>query len=552
MGDFNGGRRYGGDSSFHSNGYNNNNNNGYKPSWGYGEKNNYNKPFKDDEPYTREDESEEQLFAKAPTNIGINFDKYDNIPVEVYGVDAPSPIESFDAANLPPTLMKNIEKANYKKPTPVQKYAIPIISANRDLMACAQTGSGKTNAFLFPIINRLLKDGIDKKKGYVVAPSALILAPTRELATQIYDEARKFLYRSVVKTVCVYGGADAREQKRRLAYGCDILVATPGRLSDMLNRGHVAVTGVKYLVLDEADRMLDMGFEKQIRHIVEQSGMPDRSNRSTLLFSATFPREIQNLAKDFLKENYLFLAVGRVGAASENVEQHFEFCQPEQKKDLLLKHLAGRKGLVLIFTKTKNEADELERFLLERGFSASSIHGDRSQRQREYSLKNFKNGTVPILVATDVAARGLDIPSVEHVINYDLPENIDDYTHRIGRTGRAGNVGKATSFYMFKNRNIAPGLVKALQDAKQEVPPQLQKDAAYYNSKHSFGRGGYGGRGSYSNNNAGNYGRGNYASNNNGNYGRGGFGNRNGFNGGNNRGTFGQNGTYHQQNGGSF
>lgn len=430
--------------------------------------------------YTRHEENEELLF-KNSGNTGINFDNYDNIPVETRGANCPQPIDSFEGAKLPKLLVDNLERAKFTKPTPVQKYSIPIVSAGRDLMACAQTGSGKTGGFLFPMIMTLLNNGISKPTSQDMVgmtpkcvPSALVLAPTRELCTQIYDESRKFLYKTGLRSVCVYGGADIRSQIRQLNYGCEILVATPGRLVDLIDRGHVSLSGIQFLTLDEADRMLDMGFEQQIRYIVEKTGMPEPGQRSTLMFSATFPKQIQGMARDFLHD-YIFLTVGRVGATTDDITQQFEFCEEFNKRELLLQHLnrGTQEGLTLIFTATKQNADMLEEFLIQNGYRTGSIHGDRSQREREYALKQFKKGATPVLVATDVASRGLDIPNVQHVINFDLPENIDDYVHRIGRTGRAGNKGVATAFFTDKNKGIASDLMKLLKDANQTVPTGL-------------------------------------------------------------------------------
>jgi ATP-dependent RNA helicase DDX3X len=431
--------------------------------------------------YVRHEDNEESLF-KDSINAGINFDNYDNIPVETFGKNCPEPIETFESANLPPLLMNNLERAKFTKPTPVQKYSIPIVAQGRDLMACAQTGSGKTGGFLFPMIMTILNKGVSKPteqdmSGYYTkcVPTALVLAPTRELCTQIYDESRKFLFKTGLRSVCVYGGADIRYQIQQLSYGCEILVATPGRLVDLIDRGHVSLSGIQFLTLDEADRMLDMGFEQQIRYIVEKTGMPEAGKRTTLMFSATFPKQIQSLARDFLHD-YIFLTVGRVGSTTDDITQQFEFCEEHNKRELLLQHVSkSRDGLLLIFSATKQNADELEEFLIQNGYRATSIHGDKTQRERESALKQFKKGITPILVATDVASRGLDIPNVQHVINYDLPENIDDYVHRIGRTGRAGNKGLTTAFFTEKNRNIASDMIKLLREAKQSVPSLLLK-----------------------------------------------------------------------------
>ncbi|CAK0783317.1 DEAD-box ATP-dependent RNA helicase 52B [Coccomyxa viridis] len=434
-------------------------------------------------------------------NTGIDFDAYDDIPVEATGDQVPSPIASFEEAQLPPALAANTIRCKYTKPTPVQKYSIPIGLARRDLMACAQTGSGKTAAFCFPIIGNILVSGTQptgrSRKAY---PLALVLSPTRELSSQIYDEARKFTYQTGIRPVVVYGGAPVMNQLREMERGCDILVATPGRLSDLIERARVSLSRVNYLALDEADRMLDMGFEPQIRRIVEQEDMPRSGERQTLLFSATFPKEIQRLAADFL-HNYIFLAVGRVGSSTELIVQHIEYVSPGDKRQVLLDLINTVEGLTLVFVETKRGADALEDFLAGNNFPATSIHGDRSQQEREAALRSFRSGRTPILVATDVAARGLDIPHVTHVINFDLPTDVDDYVHRIGRTGRAGKKGLATAFFTDKDTGLAKSLAELLQETNQEVPGWLQnigaRSAPYGQKSSRGGRGGnsrFGGR----------------------------------------------------------
>ncbi|KAJ3390040.1 DEAD-box ATP-dependent RNA helicase [Entophlyctis sp. JEL0112] len=451
---------------------------------------------------------ESQLFGKQMSS-GINFEKYDDIPVETSGNHVPVAITSFEDSLLDSLLKSNIKLANYSNPTPVQRNSIPIVTEGRDLMACAQTGSGKTAAFLLPILSQNFKDGApppsnNQGGGYgrsrVVFPISLILAPTRELALQIYEEARKFSYRSWVRPCVVYGGTSMVDQKRDLERGCELLVATPGRLVDLMERGSISLSQIKYLVLDEADRMLDMGFEPQIRRIVQEEDMP--KERQTLMFSATFPRNIQMLARDFL-EDYIFLAVGRVGSTSENITQTVVYVEEDDKRSLLLDLLHSdptieKEGhpspnLTLVFVETKRSADMLCIFLQNNNFPATSIHGDRTQREREFALACFKTGRTPVLVATAVAARGLDIPNVNHVINFDLPSDIDDYVHRIGRTGRAGNVGKATAFFSGgRDRNIVKELYEILSEAKQDIPPFLES----FRREMDFGRGG--GRGGFS------------------------------------------------------
>ncbi|KAJ8448552.1 hypothetical protein Cgig2_012196 [Carnegiea gigantea] len=486
-------------------------------------------PFGDDD-----DVNSEEAFVEQE-NTGINFDAYEDIPVETSGDNVPPPVNTFAAIDLGKELNANIKRCKYVKPTPVQRHAIPISLAGRDLMACAQTGSGKTAAFCFPIISGIMRSQqVQKPRGYrTVYPLALILSPTRELSMQINEEAKKFAYQSGVRVVVAYGGAPIGQQLRELERGVDILVATPGRLVDLLERARVSLQMIKYLALDEADRMLDMGFEPQIRKIVEQTDMPPRGVRQTMLFSATFPKEIQRLASDFLS-NYIFLAVGRVGSSTDLIVQRVEFVDEADKRshlmDLLHAQRAngvdGKQQLTLVFVETKKGADALEHWLTINGFPATSIHGDRTQQvfacnlfakyfedtplleahkdstfvqERELALRSFKSGNTPILVATDVAARGLDIPHVAHVINFDLPNDIDDYVHRIGRTGRAGKTGLATAFFNTNNQSLARPLAELMQEANQEVPDWLLRFASrvsYGGGRNRRGGGGsrFGGR----------------------------------------------------------
>ncbi|XP_034429161.1 DEAD-box helicase 3 X-linked a isoform X8 [Hippoglossus hippoglossus] len=465
-----------------------------------------------DEDWSKQTPPNERLEAElfSASNTGINFEKYDDIPVEATGANSPPHIDSFHDVELGEIIMANINLSRYTRPTPVQKYAIPIIKSKRDLMACAQTGSGKTAAFLLPVLSQIFTEGpgealqaakngqdngrYGRRKQY---PLSLVLAPTRELALQIYDEARKVAYRSRVRPCVVYGGADIGGQIRELERGCHLLVATPGRLVDMMERGKIGLDYCNYLILDEADRMLDMGFEPQIRRIVEQDTMPPKGIRQTMMFSATFPKEIQILARDFL-EDYIFLAVGRVGSTSENITQKVVWVEENDKRSFLLDLLnatvipseetetpekPAKASLTLVFVETKKGADALEDFLYHEGYACTSIHGDRSQRDREEALNQFRSGRCPILVATAVAARGLDISNVKHVINFDLPSDIEEYVHRIGRTGRVGNLGLATSFFNDKNSNITKDLLDILVEAKQEVPPWLESLAYEHQHK---------------------------------------------------------------------
>ncbi len=455
-------------------------------------------------------------------NTGINFDKYDDIPVDSSGNDCPPPLEKFSDGGLDSIVARNIELSGYDRPTPVQKHAIPIVKGGRDLMACAQTGSGKTAAFLVPIISAMHKNppyegygsGRYSDRGYtrrsITKPQALVLAPTRELASQIHKEAKKvnilkfyeqkfldlmlifllffffffqFSYNGPLRAAVVYGGADIYQQLRELERGAEILVATPGRLVDLIERARVSLSEVRYLILDEADRMLDMGFEPQIRRIVEQEDMPRTAERQTLLFSATFPTEIQRLAADFLND-WIFLRVGRVGSTTDFISQKLMYVEDYEKSAMVVELLNTVKGLTLIFVQTKRGADQLEDYLYNKNFPVASIHGDRTQREREAALNSFRAGRTPILVATDVAARGLDIPNVLHVINYDLPTNIDDYVHRIGRTGRAGNSGLTTALISERDSSILADLLDLLRESDQEVPEWFES-LVYRTSKYS-------------------------------------------------------------------
>ena len=328
--------------------------------------------------------------------------------------------------------MANIALAKFTLPTPIQRHGLSIGLAQRDMMACAQTGSGKTAAFLFPIINSLLERGPtrqdlaleDGSRFPKVYPEAIIVAPTRELACQIFDEARKFAYRTFIRPFVVYGGASTMQQLQEIQrYGCHILIATPGRLLDFYERRKLGLRKVRYLVLDEADRMLDMGFEPQVRRIVNETDLA--ADRQTMMFSATFPKEIQKLAATFLRD-YVFVTVGRVGSTNKSILQQVLYVEEDDKHEQLLNILRSVEGgLALIFVQTKLEADTLEHFLTKHSLPATSIHGDRQQYEREEALEHFRSGSKPFLVATDVASRGLDIPNVTHVVNFDMPASCE-------------------------------------------------------------------------------------------------------------------------------
>jgi ATP-dependent RNA helicase DDX3X len=350
------------------------------------------------------------------------------------------------------------------------------------------------------------------------------MVPTRELAVQIHAEGIKFTTGSPVKVCVVYGGASMTYQMRQIERGCHILIATPGRLKDLMDRKRVSLSQIQKLCLDEADRMLDMGFEPQIREIVEYSDMPGKDSRQTVMFSATFARQIQQLARDFLRPDFAYLEVGRVGSTTELIKQVIR--EVFDKNTEIVKDLKEVEGRTLIFVQKKVTAEHLSRFLRQQGFKATEIHGDRTQRDRELALRLFKQGSCPILVATSVASRGLDIDGVKHVINYDFPSEFDDYIHRIGRTGRAGNQGIATSYFTHDDEKMADELVQCLTENKQEVPEFL-----YFLSrapKRRGGGGGYRGRNGFRSGGGGGFGGGNRR----GGGGGGGFRKSGGFGGG--------------------
>ncbi|XP_049651721.1 probable ATP-dependent RNA helicase DDX4 [Accipiter gentilis] len=432
-------------------------------------------------------DDEQAIFAHYQT--GINFDKYDENIVEVSGLDPPAPFLAFEEANLCQTLNMNIAKAGYSKLTPVQKYSIPIILAGRDLMACAQTGSGKTAAFLLPIVAHMMRNGVTASSfKEQQEPECIIVAPTRELINQIFLEARKFAYGTCIKPVVIYGGTQTGHSIRQIMQGCNILCATPGRLLDIIGKEKIGLCNVKYLVLDEADRMLDMGFGLAMKQLISYPSMPPKDKRQTLMFSATFPDEVQRLAGEFLKTDYLFIVVGHVGGACSDVQQNILQVPQYSKRDKLVEILQSiGHERTMVFVDKKKKADYIAAFLCQEKIPATSIHGDREQREREVALQDFRSGKFPVLVATSVAARGLDIENVQHVINFDLPPTIEDYVHRIGRTGRCGNTGKAVSFFdNNSDGHLARSLVKVLSDAQQEVPVWLEETAFGFQGERVF------------------------------------------------------------------
>ena len=354
----------------------------------------------------------------------------------------------FNEFPLDPALRRNLSRLGYITPTPVQAAAIPLAIAGKDLIVTAETGSGKTAAFLLPLLEKLMAEPPARVRG-------LILCPTREIALQVEEEADRLCAGTHLRSLPVYGGVGIGPQLTGLKNGVDLVVATPGRLLDHIWRGSFNPDGLRFLVLDEADRMLDMGFLPDLRRIMDC--LP--AERQTLLFSATMPEGVTEIATRFLREPER-VAVDRPATPPGAIEQCVYPVNPEQKTDMLLYLLASAQANgVLVFTRTKHRADRLARQLRRARINASCLHGDRTQVQREAALRGFRRGTVKVVVATDIAARGLDIKAVTHVINYDLPNCAEDYVHRIGRTARAGAPGNAWSLMTAQD---AP-MIKAIE-----------------------------------------------------------------------------------------
>jgi ATP-dependent RNA helicase RhlE len=360
---------------------------------------------------------------------------------------------SFSAFDLHPILLSNIESLGYTAPTPIQTEALPPVMEGRDVMGLAQTGTGKTAAFLLPILNRLVRREVPKRRTI----KALIVAPTRELAEQINDAARDLGRRTAVRTLTVYGGVGMHPQIQGLRRGVDIVVACPGRLLDHMRQGHVDFSGLDTLVLDEADHMFDMGFLPDIRAILDK--LP--AKRQTLLFSATMPSSIRALADDILTDPVTVRIGNQAPAAT--VDHAVYPVTPSRKTPLLMELLQrAASETVIVFTRTKHKAKNLAEQLCKSGCRAACIQGNLSQRQRQAALDGFKAGTYRVLVATDIAARGIDVSKVGHVINFDIPDTPDAYTHRIGRTGRAECQGQAHTLITREDMSMVRAIEHAL------------------------------------------------------------------------------------------
>ncbi|WP_426816711.1 ATP-dependent RNA helicase RhlE [Winslowiella sp. 2C04] len=368
---------------------------------------------------------------------------------------------SFDSLGLSADILRAVEEQGYREPTPIQRQAIPVVLAGRDLMASAQTGTGKTAGFTLPLL-QLLSSSEPHAKGRRPV-RALILTPTRELAAQVGENVRDYSKYLNIRSLVVFGGVSINPQMLKLRGGVDVLVATPGRLLDLEHQNAVDLSKIEVLVLDEADRMLDMGFIHDIRRVLAK--LP--AKRQNLLFSATFSDEIKSLAEKLLT-NPEQVEVARRNTASEQVTQHVHFVDKKRKRELL-SFLIGRDNWqqVLVFTRTKHGANHLAEQLNKDGITAAAIHGNKSQGARTRALSDFKDGGIRVLVATDIAARGLDIEELPHVVNYELPNVPEDYVHRIGRTGRAAATGEALSLVCVDEHKLLRDIERVL---KREIP----------------------------------------------------------------------------------
>ncbi|XP_012259035.1 ATP-dependent RNA helicase p62-like isoform X1 [Athalia rosae] len=408
--------------------------------------------------------------------------------ITLKGDALPNPIQFFEEGNFPDYVMTGIRKQGFSEPTAIQAQGWPIAMSGRNMVGIAQTGSGKTLGYILPAIVHINnQQPLNRGDG----PIALILAPTRELAQQIQTVASDFGSLSYVRNTCIFGGAPKGGQARDLERGVEICIATPGRLIDFLERGTTNLRRCTYLVLDEADRMLDMGFEPQIRKIIEQI----RPDRQVLMWSATWPKEVRNLAEEYLTD-YTQLNIGSLTlSANHNILQIIDVCQEHEKETKLgsllqeIGNVNDDGGKTIIFVETKKKVENITRSIRRYGWPAVCMHGDKSQQERDYVLREFRNKKGSILVATDVAARGLDVDDVKYVINFDYPSSSEDYIHRIGRTGRSQSTGTSYAFFTPQNSRQAKDLVNVLQEANQVINPKLTEMAS-----RGGGGGGYGGR----------------------------------------------------------
>uniref|UniRef100_T1K5S6 Probable ATP-dependent RNA helicase DDX23 n=1 Tax=Tetranychus urticae TaxID=32264 RepID=T1K5S6_TETUR len=416
--------------------------------------------------------------------------------IAIKGGKIPNPIRNWDESGLPKEIIEIINELKYKEPTPIQRQAIPIGLQNRDIIGVAETGSGKTAAFLIPLLVWITaQPKIVRQEEIDQGPYAIILAPTRELAQQIEEETLKFAKALEIRTVSVIGGSSREEQGFKLRLGCEIVIATPGRLIDVLENRYLVLSRCTYVVLDEADRMIDMGFEPDLKKILDFMPVtnlkPDTDDaededklianfnskhkyRQTVMFTATMPPSVERLARAYLRRPAM-VTIGLAGKPVERVEQVVYLVAESDKRKKLMQTLsAGVEPPIMIFVNQKKGADVLARSLEKIGYNACTLHGGKGQEQREFALSSLKSGEKDILVATDVAGRGLDVKNVTLVINYDMAKSIEDYIHRIGRTGRAGLTGKAVSFCTKDDSHLFYDLKQLLQQSPvSSCPPEL-------------------------------------------------------------------------------
>ena len=366
---------------------------------------------------------------------------------------------TFDSLGLKPQILSALKEQGYTQPTPIQAQSIPVLLDGFDLLGTAQTGTGKTAAFTIPIIEHLLDTPTERKRSI----KALVVTPTRELALQVAENAKRYSSGTSLRTAVIFGGVGANPQIDQLKRGVDILVATPGRLLDLQGQGFIDLRNLTHFVLDEADQMLDMGFIHDIKKLLRL--LP--SKRQSLFFSATMPKTIMELSGQILKPNYKQVRIAVEKPTAERVTQCVYYVSKSEKPALLIHLLKDLEGSVLVFGRTKHGCDKVVRILDKKGVSAAAIHGNKSQNARQKALKGFKDGTVRVLVATDIAARGIDISGLEHVVNYELPNIPETYVHRIGRTGRAEASGSSISFCAADERAYLKDIEKLI---KASVP----------------------------------------------------------------------------------
>jgi len=402
---------------------------------------------------------------KEDDAVARYLEKHD---IKVEGRNAPPPALSFEEAKIPDNILRMV-MSQFDAPTPIQSQALPIAMEGSNMVGIGQTGSGKTLAFLLPALTHIQRSKSNRTENYT-GPTALVLTPTRELAQQIEDVAREYRRSCNLGVIKCIGGESRVRQLRLYDNQPNLMIATPGRLNDFLQSQEMELSNVEYVVLDEADRMLDMGFEPQIRSILERT----KKEKQVLMFSATWPDDVKELAEDFLGE-YTFLNIGSIElSANKNIKQEILFCDQSDKMQTFLDKVDELgETKMLIFAETKRSVDFLERSLRKRHIQAQGIHGDKSQMQRSSVIQKFKSGHCRIMIATDIAARGLDISGVEYVLNYDFPNDIENYVHRIGRTGRSNAKGTSITLFTDEDANQAKKLVEILKEAEQEIPKEL-------------------------------------------------------------------------------